>query len=952
LFAEKYHIIFRLMKQFILLFLLGGLSSVLFSQEIDPSVLQYVKEHNFVYSTNKSTGFLNFIRFGESNVMIALPEDARNHFLQQYGFLFGVHPSSIDLRFVKSISDTYGFRHYYYQQFYHDIPVFGGDFRLHFNPYGQLQTANGVVLPNIDCTTIPVISGVDALHLAEATLKEKYDIDTELKLMDTIQLMIYRDGLVQGFRGRDYLVYYMELQDESRAIRTQVFVDALKGNIVAEFSKVHEALTRELYNMNLSTLIWQEGDPFPGALNIYEQNEVAAAGHTYYLFKNAFGRLSYDGADATMKTIHDNPGISCPNANWNGTTTNFCTNTASDDVVAHEWGHAYTEYTSHLIYGWQSGALNESYSDIWGETVDLINGYEDAGEDLSLRNACGSSLRWMMGEDAGGFGGAIRDMWDPTCKGDPGKVSDSQYRCSAGDAGGVHTNSGVSNHAYALLVDGGTYNGQTITGLGFTKAAHIYYRSQAFYLTNTSDFSVQAAALESACNDLLGINLEGLSTTSTPAGPSGEIITMSDCNQVSAVNLAVEFANPPPCSFAPMLDPNTPAICPSGTGAQTIFFDDFESGIGSWIVTQHPSNPATWDSREWTIQGGLPDGRAGNAIVCSDPVVGDCNTDLDNGLVRLQTPVISIPGTATANIKLSFSHYASMEAKWDGGNLKYSINGGAWTIIPSARFIFNAYNDVLNTSGNDNPMKGEVAFTGANEGSVSGSWGESQIDLSGLGLMPGDNLQLRWELGTDGCNGWDGWYLDDVLVCSCEAALPVELSDFSAYAKDKSIILSWQTEVEIGNKGFYLQRKGVRQDDFRNIAWVDGVGNSHSRQHYHFIDEYVQPDKRYYYRLAQIDVDGDIQYSGMVTAMVPGRDFVDIYPNPAGRELFVASDRYRQSPLVISLLNQNGGVLKTWYFAGTEKSVHLLLDEIPSGIYLLKIRDEQVTTVKRVVILY
>ena len=43
----------------------------------------------------------------------------------------------------------------------------------------------------------------------------------------------------------------------------------------------------------------------------------------------------------------------------------------ADDVVAHEWGHAYTEYTSGLIYQWQSGALNESYSDIWGETVDL-----------------------------------------------------------------------------------------------------------------------------------------------------------------------------------------------------------------------------------------------------------------------------------------------------------------------------------------------------------------------------------------------------------------------------------------------------------------------------------------------------------------------------------------------------------------------------------------------------
>ena len=81
-----------------------------------------------------------------------------------------------------------------------------------------------------------------------------------------------------------------------------------------------------------------------------------------------------------MITINNDPAIECPNANWNGITTNYCDGVSSDDVVSHEWGHAYTEYTSGLIYQWQSGALNESYSDVWGETIDLINGREDEGE--------------------------------------------------------------------------------------------------------------------------------------------------------------------------------------------------------------------------------------------------------------------------------------------------------------------------------------------------------------------------------------------------------------------------------------------------------------------------------------------------------------------------------------------------------------------------------------------
>ena len=57
-------------------------------------------------------------------------------------------------------------------------------------------------------------------------------------------------------------------------------------------------------------------------------------------------------------------------------------------------------------------------------------------------------------------------MWTPTCMGDPGKVSDAEYFCGTDDGGGVHSNSGVPNHAYALTVDGGTYNGRTITGIG------------------------------------------------------------------------------------------------------------------------------------------------------------------------------------------------------------------------------------------------------------------------------------------------------------------------------------------------------------------------------------------------------------------------------------------------------------------------------------------------------
>ena len=129
-----------------------------------------------------------------------------------------------------------------------------------------------------------------------------------------------------------------------------------------------------------------EGDPFPGRPQRGPAEHPRGTGEAYWFFNNTFGRDSYDDAGARMRTVNNDPRINCPNANWNGTTTNYCNGVTSDDVVAHEWGHAYTEYTYGLIYQWQSGALNESYSDIWGETVDLINGREDEDEgDLTAK---------------------------------------------------------------------------------------------------------------------------------------------------------------------------------------------------------------------------------------------------------------------------------------------------------------------------------------------------------------------------------------------------------------------------------------------------------------------------------------------------------------------------------------------------------------------------------------
>ena len=116
-------------------------------------------------------------------------------------------------------------------------------------------------------------------------------------------------------------------------------------------------------------------------------------------------------------------------------------------------------------------------------------------------------------------------MWNPTCLGDPGKVSDAEYKCSTDDNGGVHGNSGVVNHGYALLVDGGSSTASTVDGIGLDKAANIYWRAQTSTSSPTSGFPELATALEASCADLVGEPINKLSTDEDDPSVSAEVIT-------------------------------------------------------------------------------------------------------------------------------------------------------------------------------------------------------------------------------------------------------------------------------------------------------------------------------------------------------------------------------------------------------------------------------------------
>jgi len=248
-------------------------------------------------------------------------------------------------------------------------------------------------------------------------------------------------------------------------------------------------------------------------------------------------------------------------------------------------------------------------------------------------------------------------------------------------------------------------------------------------------------------------------------------MTAADCVEVTDMIAAVQLRTDPTaqCNFTPLLSGNPTALCANQKNAPVLYSEDFEDGLAGWTLTNQ-GQYSGWSGTNWAAKSTLPGGRGGTAAFGED-LDGSCSGGAgdESGVMRLQSPAITLPGSETLNSpRVTFQHYVATEFGYDGGNVKISINGGAFTLIPASAFQFNAYNTTMQPApGNTSPLAGQPGFSGTDGGEVHGSWGESQIDLSRIGVKKGDTIQLRFDFGMDGCGNVDGWYVDDVKVRAC-----------------------------------------------------------------------------------------------------------------------------------------------------------------------------------------
>lgn len=448
-----------------------------------------------------------------------------------------------ELRLTARETDALGFVHERYAQYFRQVRVEGGEYLIHLRN-GTVSSLTGEYrhIP-ADMDVVPTRSAGKALedalrHVGARVYAWEPDIRKGYPgyAGPGGELVVW-DGAMPGKSG-PRLAWKFDIYAQEPLYRAYVFVDARTGQVLDTHPLIHDAntpssgttlyngtqpftadLTSGVYklrstatNGGVETYSLGNGTNYTSATDITSTTSVFTSDPTanqahwgaektlaYYM--TAHNRSSYNNQGATLRSyVHYSTNY--VNAFWDGSRMTYGDGNGTTyrplvslDIVGHEITHGVTQYSANLAYQNESGALNESFSDIFGEAVE---------------NFAKGSNDWLMGCDIGVNGcGAIRNMKNPNAFSDPDTYGGTYWYTGTADNGGVHKNSGVQNKWFYILAMGesGTNDlgaAYSVAGIGLQKAAAIAYRNLAFYLTSSSTYSNARSGAIQAAVDLYG----------------------------------------------------------------------------------------------------------------------------------------------------------------------------------------------------------------------------------------------------------------------------------------------------------------------------------------------------------------------------------------------------------------------------------------------------------------
>ena len=428
-------------------------------------------------------------------------------FIEDHGAAFGILSGSTHFEELstKSHRDANYVR---LNQYYGGVPVFGAQVVVQVGADSGIHAIVSDIMRDTRALDDGAISLAPAVSSAAAVTRASQELGrvagvnpANFSVLGNAALEVYRPAVL-GLEGQTKLVWRFRLvAGGSVPADFEVLVDAHAGEVAFYYSRLENALDRQVFDANGTfvkpgTPARVEGGGATGIADVDAAYEFLGDTYNFYLEQHGWDSYDGDGSPviATVNLPFDNACWGCSfDPKTVGTDevneTSFGAGWAIDDMVAHELTHGLTQETSGLIYFGFSGAINESFSDMWGEWVDLTN---DNGNDSA-------AVRWFIAEDLSApiltrIGldprtPGIRSMKDPTIFGDPDRLGSPFLfdTTSFIDNGGVHFNSGIGNKLAYLLTDGDTFNGFTVQGMGIPATADLMFGTQ-FLLTASADY--------------------------------------------------------------------------------------------------------------------------------------------------------------------------------------------------------------------------------------------------------------------------------------------------------------------------------------------------------------------------------------------------------------------------------------------------------------------------------
>ncbi|WP_242614232.1 M4 family metallopeptidase [Actinomadura roseirufa] len=406
-----------------------------------------------------------------------------------------------------------GLQYVEYQRTYDGLPVFGGDFVVTTDADGGVQSTSVNQTTQLNVGTKATISVAQAAKTSRARV-------AKVTKSTTPRLTVLAEG--SGKLAYETVVSGYQKRAETKL---HVFVDARTGKVVKTFDEVRDAADdRSFYHgtVDLSTAATsmtdstrpghqcggQGGSAYTGTDSAWGNGSgtdlETACVDTLYAVQKEWDMLKAwlgrNGTNGNGRGFPARVGLNQVNAFWNGSYTNFGHNQANNkqatsiDVVGHENGHAvFTNTPGGDSGGNEKGGMNESAGDIFGA---LTEHYVNEPANLDPPD-------YLVGEEVDLVGqGPIRNMYNPSAKGDPNCYSSSIPNTE------VHKAAGPQNHWFYLLAEGSnptngnptspTCNNSTVTGVGIQKAGQIFMGGLSRKVTGWTHARARVATIQAA----------------------------------------------------------------------------------------------------------------------------------------------------------------------------------------------------------------------------------------------------------------------------------------------------------------------------------------------------------------------------------------------------------------------------------------------------------------------